>query len=31
MEYVVYGIAFIVVLFFAGLMAWFAGKWMGRF
>ena len=31
MEYVGYGIAFIVVLFFAGLMAWFAGKWMGRF
>ena len=31
MEYVGYGIAFIVVLFFAGLLAWAAGKWVGRF
>ena len=30
-EYVGYSIAFIVVLFFAGLMAWFVGKWIGRF
>jgi len=31
MEYVGYGIAFIVVIFFAGLLAWAAGKWAGRF
>ena len=31
MEYVGYGIAFIGVIFFAGLMAWFVGKWIGRF
>ena len=31
MEYIGYSIAFIVVLFFAGLMAWFVGKWVGRF
>ena len=31
MEYLGYGIAVIVMLFFAGLMAWFVGKWVGRF
>ena len=31
MEYLGYGIAVIVVLFFAGLLAWFVGKWVGRF
>lgn len=31
MEYIGYGIAGIVVIFFAGLLAWFAGKWVGRF
>ena len=31
MEYVGYGIAAIIVIFFAGLMAWFVGKWVGRF
>jgi hypothetical protein len=31
MEYVGYGIAFIGVIFLAGLMAWFVGKWVGRF
>ena len=31
MEYLGYGIAVIIVLFFAGLMAWFVGKWVGRF
>jgi len=31
MEYVGYGIAFIIIVFFAGLLAWFAGKWAGRF
>ena len=31
MEYVGYGIAFIGVVFLAGLMAWFVGKWLGRF
>ena len=31
MEYLGYGIAFITVVFFAGLLAWFAGKWVGRF
>ena len=27
MEYLGYGIAFIIIVFFAGLLAWFAGKW----
>ena len=31
MEYLGYGVAAIIVLFFAGLLAWFAGKWVGRF
>ena len=31
MEYVGYGIAFIAVIFFAGLLAWAAGKWVGKF
>ena len=31
MEYLGYGIGFIVVLFFAGLLAWAAGKWVGKF
>jgi len=31
MEYIGYGIGFIVVLFFAGILAWFAGKWTGKF
>ena len=31
MEYLGYGIAGIIVIFFAGLLAWFAGKWVGRF
>ena len=30
-EYVGYGIGFIVVLFFAGVLAWFVGKWTGKF
>ena len=30
-EYLGYGIALIVVLFAAGILAWFAGKWVGRF
>ena len=30
-EYIGYGIGFIVVLFFAGVLAWFAGKWTGKF
>ena len=30
-EYVGYGIGFIVILFFAGVLAWFAGKWAGKF
>ena len=30
-EYLGYGIAFVIVIFFAGLMAWFVGKWIGRF
>ena len=30
-EYVGYGIGFIVILFFAGVLAWFAGKWTGKF
>jgi hypothetical protein len=31
MEYMGYGIGFIFVLFFAGLLAWIVGKWMGKF
>ena len=31
MEYLGYGIAAIIIIFFAGLMAWFVGKWVGRF
>jgi len=31
MEYLGYGLAIIIVIFFAGLMAWFVGKWVGRF
>ena len=31
MEYLGYGIAFIVIIFFAGLLAWAAGKWVGKF
>ena len=31
MEYVGYGLAVVIVIFFAGLMAWFVGKWVGRF
>ena len=31
MEYIGYGIALIVVVFAAGLLALFAGKWVGRF
>ena len=31
MEYIGYGIAAIIVIFFAGLLAWFAGKWVGKF
>ena len=30
-EYAGYGIAFIFILFFAGLLAWIVGKWTGRF
>ena len=30
-EYVGYGIGFIVILFFAGVLAWFVGKWTGKF
>ena len=30
-EYAGYGIGFIVLLFFAGVLAWFAGKWTGKF
>jgi hypothetical protein len=30
-EYIGYGIGFIVILFFAGVLAWFAGKWTGKF
>ena len=30
-EYAGYGVGFIMLLFFAGLMAWFIGKWVGRF
>ena len=31
MEYIGYGIGAIIIIFFAGLLAWFAGKWVGRF
>ena len=30
MEYFGYGIAFIFVLFFGGLLAWIVGKWTGK-
>ena len=30
MEYVGYSIGFIVIIFFAGLAAWFVAKWTGR-
>jgi topoisomerase IA-like protein len=30
-EYAGYGIGFIILLFFAGVLAWFAGKWTGKF
>jgi hypothetical protein len=30
-EYIGYGIAFIFILFFAGMLAWLVGKWTGRF
>ena len=30
-EYIGYGIGFIVILFFSGVLAWFAGKWTGKF
>jgi len=30
-EYMGYGIAFIFILFFAGMLAWLVGKWTGRF
>ena len=30
-EYAGYGIAFIFILFFAGMLAWLVGKWTGRF
>ena len=30
-ECVGYGIGFIVILFFAGVLAWFVGKWTGKF
>ena len=29
-EYVGYGIAFIFILFFAGILAWLLAKWMGK-
>jgi hypothetical protein len=31
MEYFGYSIGFVFVLFFAGLLAWIVGKWMGKF
>ena len=31
MEYLGYGIGAVIIIFFAGLLAWFAGKWVGRF
>ena len=30
MEYVGYGIGFVILVFFAGLAAWAVGKWTGR-
>ena len=30
MEYVGYSIGFIIIVFFAGLAAWFVAKWTGR-
>tara|TARA_Y100000992_G_scaffold164925_1_gene110732 strand:+ start:1705 stop:2148 length:444 start_codon:yes stop_codon:yes gene_type:complete len=30
MEYMGYGIGFIFILFFAGLLAWIVGKWTGK-
>ena len=30
MEYVGYGIGFVIIVFFAVLAAWFVGKWTGR-
>ena len=30
-EYAGYGIGFIILIFFAGVLAWFAGKWTGKF
>ena len=30
MEYVGYSIGFIIIIFFAGLAAWFVAKWTGR-
>ena len=30
MEYAGYGIAFIFILFFAGILAWLLAKWMGK-
>jgi hypothetical protein len=30
MEYVGYGLGFIVIIFFAGLAAWAVAKWTGR-
>ena len=30
-EYVGYGIAFMFILLFAGMLAWLIGKWTGRF
>jgi len=30
MEYVGYSVGFIVIIFFAGLAAWFVAKWTGR-
>jgi len=31
LEYIGYGIGFIILIFFAGVLAWFAGKWTGKF
>ena len=30
-EYIGYGIAFMFILLFAGMLAWLIGKWTGRF
>ena len=30
-EYIGYGIGFLLVVFFAGVLAWSVGKWMGKF